>query len=48
MKQGDWALVRKEMELDGRIKKEGAEKGLKTEVKRWGQAWEVDEYFQTL
>lgn len=48
MKEGDWALVRKDMELDERVKEEGKKEGLKVAVKRWGQAWEVDEYFQTL
>ncbi|KAI9634169.1 phosphatase phospho-type [Dioszegia hungarica] len=48
MRKGDWALVRKNMELDGRVKEEGAEKGLKVDVKRWEGAWEVEEIFQTL
>lgn len=48
MKEGDWALVRKDMELDARIKNEGVREGLEVEVKKWGQAWEIDEYFQTL
>ena len=48
MKGGDWGLVRKGMELDGRIKQEGAEQGLKVEVKRWSQAWEIDEWVESL
>lgn len=48
MRKGDWALVRKNMELDGRVKEEGQEKGLKVDVKRWEGAWEVEEYFQQL
>ncbi|ORX40538.1 phosphatase phospho-type [Kockovaella imperatae] len=48
MKEGDWALVRKNMELDARIKNEGEKEGLKVEVKKWSQAWQIDEYFQEL
>lgn len=46
MRQGDWALVRKNMELDGRVKEEG--KDLKVDIKRWEGAWEVEEYFEQL
>ena len=48
MRQGDWGLVRKNMELDERIREEGARVGLKVEVKKWDQAWQIEEYFQEL
>lgn len=43
MRQGDWALVRKNMELDERIREEGQRCGLKVDVKKWEQAWQVEE-----
>ncbi|ODN73247.1 hypothetical protein L202_07800 [Cryptococcus amylolentus CBS 6039] len=48
MRKGDWACVRKGMELHGRIKEEGAKCGLVAEVKYWEQAWQLDEYFSEL
>ena len=43
MRKGDWALVRKNMELDVRVKEEGEKEGLKVDVKNWDQAWVIDE-----
>jgi pyridoxal phosphate phosphatase PHOSPHO2 len=43
MKGGDWGLVRKGMELDERVRVEGERCGLKVEVKKWEQAWQVEE-----
>jgi pyridoxal phosphate phosphatase PHOSPHO2 len=43
MRKGDWALVRKNMELDARVKEEGEKEGLKVDVKNWDQAWVIDE-----
>ncbi|KAL7424552.1 hypothetical protein Q5752_000236 [Cryptotrichosporon argae] len=48
LRAGDWACVRKDMELDARIREEGAAKGLKTEIKHWDQAWVIEEYFAQL
>ena len=48
MKEGDWALVRKGFELQRRVESRGKEAGLKVEVKLWEQAWQIEEYFQTL
>ncbi|KAE8539463.1 hypothetical protein D1P53_004564 [Cryptococcus gattii VGV] len=48
MRQGDLALVRKGLELDERVKKEGQQCGLKVDVKFWEQAWQIDEHFQEL
>jgi pyridoxal phosphate phosphatase PHOSPHO2 len=43
MRTGDWGLVRKGMELDERVREEGGKKGLKVEVKKWEQAWQIEE-----
>lgn len=43
MKAGDWGLVRKGMELDERIREEGDKVGLKVVVKKWEQAWQIEE-----
>lgn len=48
MRKGDIGFVRKNMELDGRIKEEGESAGVKVDVKRWEGAWEIEEYFQQL
>jgi pyridoxal phosphate phosphatase PHOSPHO2 len=48
MREGDLALVRKGFELDERIREEGKKAGLKVDVKRWEQAWQIDEYFREL
>jgi hypothetical protein len=39
----DVCLVRKGYELEGRIREEAKEKGLKAKVEYWSAAWEVDE-----
>ena len=39
----DICLVRKGYELEGRIKEEAKEKGLKAKVVYWSAAWEIDE-----
>ena len=39
----DVCLVRKGYELEGRIREEATEKGLKAKVEYWSAAWEVDE-----
>jgi pyridoxal phosphate phosphatase PHOSPHO2 len=44
----DIAFVRKDMELAGRIKEEGASLGLKCQVRYWSGAWEIDEWVGTL
>ncbi|KAG7530768.1 hypothetical protein FFLO_04810 [Filobasidium floriforme] len=43
MRKQDVCLVRKGYELEGRIKSEAQEKGLKAEVVYWSAAWEIDE-----
>lgn len=43
MRDGDWGLVRKGMELDERIAREGKESGVKVDVKKWEQAWQIEE-----
>lgn len=43
MRSGDWAMVRKGMELDERVREEGPKEGLKVDVKHWEQAWQIDE-----
>jgi pyridoxal phosphate phosphatase PHOSPHO2 len=48
MRKGDWGLVRRNMELDAKIREEGEKVGLKVDVKKWDQAWQIDEYFQEL
>lgn len=48
MKDGDLALVRKGMELDERIREEGARVGLQVGVKKWEGAWQIEEYFEEL
>lgn len=41
----DLALARTQRGLERRIKNEGAEAGLKAQVKYWVGAWEVEEVF---
>ena len=48
MRKGDIAFVRKGFELDHRVAEEGEKTGLKVDVKKWEQAWQIDEYFQEL
>lgn len=43
MRSGDLGLVRKGMELDERIREEGSRVGLKVDVKKWEQAWQIEE-----
>ncbi|KAK4689605.1 hypothetical protein P7C73_g510, partial [Tremellales sp. Uapishka_1] len=43
MREQDLILCRKGMELDERIREEGSKLGLKVQVKKWDQAWMIDE-----
>lgn len=43
MRKGDWGLVRRGMELDERVREEGQKVGLEIEVKKWDQAWQIEE-----
>lgn len=43
--RNDIAFVRTHKELEVRVKEEGAKEGLKAQVKYWGMAWEIEEYF---
>jgi len=45
---GDIAFVRKGRGLQRRIEREGAQRGLRCQVKYWAGAWEVEEYFTQL
>ncbi|KAG8863570.1 hypothetical protein FRB96_008310 [Tulasnella sp. 330] len=45
LREKDLALARTQRGLERRIKEEGAEAGLKSQVKYWVGAWEVEEVF---
>jgi len=44
----DAVLCRRLKGLEGRIEKEGPKDGLKCQVYKWTEAWEVEEYFNAL
>ena len=44
MRARDLALVRKGFELDARVREEGGRYGMNIEVRKWEQAWQVDEW----
>jgi len=44
----DTVLCRRLKGLEGRIEKEGHKDGLKCQVYKWTEAWEVEEYFNAL
>ena len=44
----DTVLCRRLKGLEGRIERHGLKDGLKCQVRKWTEAWEVEEYFNSL